>query len=221
MSKLPIISVFEHSSTAGGVWKSSKDSYSQDNTKYNIQYGTNVNPKYAVTTKDNDAELSVTDTSISSTGTTSNRNDDVHVDNDVHVATNVVVEDDDYIIEQMANNISGETSVVYFDKCIWAAGLNGCAMIPKSIRTTLHQANFKGIDIHSSQTGDIWGNFKDKRIVIIGDAFSAEDIVLQAIKLGVKKVVSVEQIKTSFISMNEKKIPWLKLMSECGILLLL
>jgi hypothetical protein len=43
--------------------------------------------------------------------------------------------------------------------------------------------------------------------VIIGDAFSAEDIVLQAIKLGVKKVVSVEQIKTSFISMNEKKIP--------------
>lgn len=156
MSKLPIISVFECSSTVGGVWKSSKDSYSQDNTKYNIQYGTtNVNPKYAVTTKEDDAELSVTDTSISSTGTTSNCNDDVHVDNDVHVATNVVVEDDDYIIEQMANNISGETSVEYFDKCIWAAGLNGCAMIPKSIRTTLHQVNFKGIDIHSSQAGDI------------------------------------------------------------------
>jgi cation diffusion facilitator CzcD-associated flavoprotein CzcO len=240
LSKLPIISIFERSSTAGGVWKSSKYSYSQDNTKYNIQYGTNVNPKYAVTTKEDDAELSVTDTSISSTGTTSNRNDDVHIDNDVRVATNVVVEDDDYIIEQMANsttsmyealwtnapsqcieysdysfqehfkqalpiylhcaplleymmaqvtrnnpnffqnvkfninvnnvsndevqkkfflilidNISGETSVEYFDKCIWAAGLNGCAIIPKSIGTTLHQGNFKGIDIHSSQTGDI------------------------------------------------------------------
>ena len=46
----------------------------------------------------------------------------------------------------MANNISGETSVEYFDKCIWAAGgLNGRMMIPKSIRTTLHLVNFKGI----------------------------------------------------------------------------
>jgi cation diffusion facilitator CzcD-associated flavoprotein CzcO len=275
LSKLPIISVFERSSTAGGVWKSSKDS---------IQYGTNDNTEYAATTKEDDAELSVTDTSISSTGTTSNRNDDVHDDNDVHVATNDVVKDDDYIIEQKADsttsmyealwtngpnqfieypdytlqehfkqalpiylpraplleymmarvtknnpnffqnvkfntnvnnvsydevqkkfvfilidNISGETSVEYFDKCIWAAGLNGCAIIPKSIRTTLHQGNFKGIDIHSSQAGDILGNFKNKRIVIIGDAFSADDIALQAIKLGIKKV----RIFHKLVSMNE------------------
>jgi hypothetical protein len=47
-------------------------------------------------------------------------------------------------------------------RCIWAAGLYGCTIIPKSIHSTPHQGNLKGIDIHSSQAGDILGNFKDQ-----------------------------------------------------------
>jgi cation diffusion facilitator CzcD-associated flavoprotein CzcO len=272
LSKLPIISVFERSSTAGGVWKSSKDDspgaltsssiFPQD-VKITDEDGT----KDVVTTKEDDTEISVTGTSISSAS--SNQNDDVHDDD----ASGVVVEDNDYIIGKkvdsstsmyealwtngpnqvieypdytfkehfkqalpiylprgalleymmarvtknnpnffddvrfnttvnnvsydevqkkfvfmLMDNISGERRVEYFDKCIWAAGLNGCAKIPRSIRTTLHEGGFKGIDIHSSEAGDVLGNFKDKQIVLIGDAFSAEDIALQAVKLGVKKV---------------------------------
>jgi cation diffusion facilitator CzcD-associated flavoprotein CzcO len=286
LSKLPIISVFERSSTAGGVWKSSKDHHYPGVSSSNPppQEDVNITDKVhtkgntskdtVVTKKEDDVELSVTGTSISSTS--SNQNDDVYDDD----ATDVVVEEDnDCIIEKRVDsstsmyealwtngpnqfieypdytfkehfkqalpiylprgalleymmarvtrnnpnffesvkfntavnnvsydevkrkfvfisidNIYGERIVEYFDKCIWAAGENGSAKIPRSIRNTLHEGGFEGIDIHSSQAGDMLGNFKDKQIVLIGGSFSAEDIALQAIKLGVKKVRVLDKL---------------------------
>lgn len=83
---------------------------------------------------------------------------------------------------------NGVKEIEYFDKCIWAAGSNGCAKIPKSIRSILQKGGFKGVDLHSSQAANRLGDMKGKNIVMIGDGLSAEDLTLEAIKLGVGKI---------------------------------
>lgn len=77
---------------------------------------------------------------------------------------------------------------LYFDKCIWAAGANGLQYIPQSIETVLDHGNFRGMVMHSSMAGNFLSKVKGKRIVMVGDGFSAEDLTLQALKLGVKDV---------------------------------
>ena len=76
-----------------------------------------------------------------------------------------------------------------FDKCIWAAGLNGKPKIPSSIDAVLTSGGFQGKIMHSSQTDSNFDQYvRGKNVMIIGDAFSAEDLALQAIKLGVESV---------------------------------
>ncbi len=83
------------------------------------------------------------------------------------------------------DEVSKERKVEYFDECIWAAGNNGCAKIPKSIRSILEGGGFRGSDVHSSQAAKHLGELRGKRVVFIGDGLSAEDLALQAIKLGI------------------------------------
>ena len=76
-----------------------------------------------------------------------------------------------------------------FDKCIWAAGDNGKPFIPQSIVDTLSSGGFKGAVMHSAATGaDFDQLVRGKKILMVGDSYSAEDLTLQAIKLGVKSV---------------------------------
>eukprot|EP00547_Thalassionema_nitzschioides_P013990 CAMPEP_0194236738 /NCGR_PEP_ID=MMETSP0158-20130606/3929_1 /TAXON_ID=33649 /ORGANISM="Thalassionema nitzschioides, Strain L26-B" /LENGTH=657 /DNA_ID=CAMNT_0038970575 /DNA_START=23 /DNA_END=1996 /DNA_ORIENTATION=- len=75
-----------------------------------------------------------------------------------------------------------------FDKCIWAAGENGGAKVPTPIRSLLRTNNYLGTDVHSCEAGRYLGTVRDQKILIIGDSASAEDLTLQAIKLGAKKV---------------------------------
>lgn len=91
-----------------------------------------------------------------------------------------------FVIETMDKE-SGQVSINEFDKCIWAGGSNGKPHIPKSIAAAL--TSFKGKIMHSSQTDENFDtDVQNKSVLIIGDNYSAEDLTLQAIKLGVEEV---------------------------------
>jgi hypothetical protein len=88
---------------------------------------------------------------------------------------------------QTLDKETGISSLSYFDKCIWAGGGNGRPHIPNSIAEAL--SSFRGKIMHSSQTDENFDHdVRGKCILIIGDNYSAEDLTLQAIKLGVNEV---------------------------------
>jgi cation diffusion facilitator CzcD-associated flavoprotein CzcO len=84
-----------------------------------------------------------------------------------------------------------------FDKVVWACGDNGKQKIPASLQelftTTTPSSNnyFTGRFIHSSDTAQLGQDVRGKRILLIGGGLSAEDLALQAIKLGVEMVYIV------------------------------
>jgi trimethylamine monooxygenase len=113
--------------------------------------------------------------------------DDVRFNTSVESVTYNEVEGK--FVLQTLNRMSGLPECTLFDKCIWAAGLNGKPKIPKSISETLSSGGFKGRVIHSSEVGPIFDQCaRGKKILMIGDSFSAEDLALQAIKLGAETV---------------------------------
>lgn len=76
-----------------------------------------------------------------------------------------------------------------FDKCIWAAGINGKPNIPKTIHAVLFSGGFKGTVIHSAEVGPIFDQCaRGKKILMIGDNYSAEDLALMAVKLGADSI---------------------------------
>lgn len=78
-----------------------------------------------------------------------------------------------------------------FDKCIWAAGENGKPSIPRDIADILSSSSggFNGAVMHSSAVGSDFDKLViGKKILLVGDSHSAEDLTLTAIKLGVKSV---------------------------------
>lgn len=85
------------------------------------------------------------------------------------------------------NEVSGMCNSFDFDKCIWAAGINGKPYYPDDLLK--HLSGFTGKIIHSVEATD---NFKNdvngKLVLIVGDNVSAEDLALQSIKLGAKHV---------------------------------
>merc|ERR1719491_909308 len=86
------------------------------------------------------------------------------------------------------NKFTKERQIGYYDKCIWAAGINGAARIPIKIGALLKKGNFHGKSFHSSGIDGRVDDIKDKNILIIGDSYSAEDLTLTTIKQGAKKV---------------------------------
>eukprot|EP00986_Skeletonema_menzelii_P012983 scaffold7348_cov144-Skeletonema_menzelii.AAC.5 len=92
----------------------------------------------------------------------------------------------------VVQTIDHKTQIVtehLFDKCIWAAGSNGKPSMPQSIVDTLSSGGFKGAVMHSAATGADFDQLVcGKKILMVGDSYSAEDLALQAIKLGVKSV---------------------------------
>jgi thioredoxin reductase len=90
--------------------------------------------------------------------------------------------------------LTQEQDTTYYDKCIWSAGENGRPMMPNFLINLFRDGGFKGRMIHSSDTSDFANDVKDKRILLIGGSYSAEDLALMAIKVGVEKVyVSTRQ----------------------------
>ncbi|GFH61763.1 hypothetical protein CTEN210_18239 [Chaetoceros tenuissimus] len=96
--------------------------------------------------------------------------------------------------EITSTDINGEVNVEMYDKCVWAVGINGKPFKPKEVLEALK--NYQGIIVHSSEIDALFGSVstetkaenavKGKRMLFIGDAYSAEDLALQCIKMGVE-----------------------------------
>jgi len=86
------------------------------------------------------------------------------------------------------NTLTGNCVREFYDKCIWGAGDNGKRKIPHSMVTMFREGGFSGRIIHSSDTANFEDDVKGKRILMIGGAFSAEDLALTAIKMGAEKI---------------------------------
>jgi len=81
-----------------------------------------------------------------------------------------------------------QTEVRHFDKCAWACGENGKQKMPEAMVNIFKNGNYQGTLIHSADTAQLEENVRGKRILLVGGGYSAEDLALQAVKLGVEKV---------------------------------
>jgi cation diffusion facilitator CzcD-associated flavoprotein CzcO len=118
---------------------------------------------------------------------------------------------------------TGVLSTRSFDKCIWAAGENGRPSIPAPLREIFRaSSSIEGSDgendlvieekkmceptprlqlLHSAETTKIKKVVPDQRILLIGGAFSAEDLALQCLKWGAAHIDIVTRS-------NESEITW-------------
>ena len=97
------------------------------------------------------------------------------------------------------NEITGELSSKPYDKCIWSGGLNADARIPRDLVTMLSHQNFQGRVIHSTEMNDFEATVRGKRVLLIGDSYSAEDLALQSIKLGAEQIYITSNKITSHL----------------------
>jgi hypothetical protein len=112
----------------------------------------------------------------------------------------------------------------YFDVCIWAGGGNGLPKIPRGIRDLLREGGFVGATMHSSDASSSHERFREhvegKRILIIGDGESGEDMLLQAIKVGVEQIFAYSRSGdgdvnyTSAWPSNRKGVPCVKVIRD-------
>ena len=86
------------------------------------------------------------------------------------------------------NEITGVTSSKTYDKCIWSGGLNATAKMPRDLVAMLSHQNFQGQVIHSTEMKDFEATVRGKRILFVGDSYSAEDLALQSLKLGAEQI---------------------------------
>ena len=86
------------------------------------------------------------------------------------------------------NEITGVTSSKTYDKCIWSGGLNATAKMPRDLVAMLSHQNFSGRVIHSTEMKDFEATVRGKRVLFIGDSYSAEDLALQSLKLGAEQI---------------------------------
>ena len=86
------------------------------------------------------------------------------------------------------NEITGVTSSKTYDKCIWSGGLNATAKMPRDLVAMLSHQNFSGRVIHSTEMKDFEATVRGKRVLFVGDSYSAEDLALQSIKLGAEQI---------------------------------
>jgi L-lysine 6-monooxygenase (NADPH-requiring) len=91
-------------------------------------------------------------------------------------------------VTDLANNTVTSHS---FDKCLWACGENGKMRMPESTVKMFRDGGFQGTIMHSAEAANaerFENSVAGKRILLIGGGYSAEDLTLQAVKVGVEKV---------------------------------
>ena len=97
---------------------------------------------------------------------------------------------------------TGAVDTAEYDKCIWAAGDNGKPSVPTQMEKMLKDEGYRGKSIHSSQVGaiDFEGAIRGKKVLMVGDSFSAEDLALVAIKAGAEKVYILSRAGEGIVS---------------------
>lgn len=105
----------------------------------------------------------------------------------------VTYDDEDKQFVIISRDQGGVNKTSHFDKCIWASGENGKPKMPAKIVENL--GDYKGQLVHSSAMDKLSSSSPDgknavegKRILLIGDSYSGEDLALQCIKLGAEKI---------------------------------
>jgi trimethylamine monooxygenase len=78
--------------------------------------------------------------------------------------------------------------VMQFDKLVWAGGAQSELYYPLATHFRLRNGGYKGTIMHSADVVDIGSLIKGKRILLVGDSFSAEDLTLQALKMNAEHV---------------------------------
>jgi len=133
-------------------------------------------------------------------------------------------EDEQFAI--ISRDKGGTITTSRFDKCIWASGMNGKPKMPAEIVEKL--GGFKGQLVHSSAMDELTGSSPDeknavegKRILLIGDSYSGEDLALQCIKLGAERIFVTTRSATgsaSYVgSWPEDRVEILKFSNVSGV----
>jgi len=206
LERLPLVDVFEKRSEPGGVWKANRDftqDESTDDTETANMYEalwTNA-PKesiefYDYTFEDHfgdvDLPLYMPRQAILEYFTARVMRKNPNIFENVHFSTTVISvkynKDRKKFVVTTRNNRTKEKKITEYDKCVWAAGLEGKPNIPEEVDNVLRKESFRGNIIHSSKVGNFTKYVENKRILLVGDSLSAEDLALQAIKLGVERV---------------------------------
>uniref|UniRef100_A0A7S3VAU8 Uncharacterized protein n=1 Tax=Chaetoceros debilis TaxID=122233 RepID=A0A7S3VAU8_9STRA len=114
-----------------------------------------------------------------------------------------------------------DVTTEYFDKCIWASGLNGKPYCAETVKEILTKGKYKGTMVHSAEIDKIGADVKGKRILMVGDSFSAEDLALQCIKLGAERIYATSRqcmgVINDHVSWPEDRVEVLKYSTLSGI----
>jgi hypothetical protein len=97
-------------------------------------------------------------------------------------------EDDEKFVVETKNVDTEKETVAEFDKLIWAGGVLSELNYPKATHSRLMNGGFKGLIKHSAEIVDMDSSIEGKRILLVGDSYSAEDLTLQALKLNAQHV---------------------------------
>jgi len=219
LMNLPFVTVFEKLSSPGGVWRSDRSHEGESDTHHgqqNTEASTNMYEGLWINGH-KDASMEFFDYTFEDHFKTPQpvylqrqqileymlarvtRHENVLQDVLFNTVVESVTYDDD--LEQfviISRDREGVTSTQYFDKCIWASGTEGIRKMPEDVVETLGEYN--GQVVHSSAMDTLIGSSSDgknaiegKRILLIGDSYSAEDLALQCIKLGAEKVYFISR----------------------------
>ena len=198
LAVLPVVDCYEKSSSPGGVWRSASASSGSPSTQMYEALWTNSNKEtheFFDYTFDEHFQrpmpvylprAHVLEYVLSRVTQKANIFDDV-IFNTAVVSVEYNSERKEFDVVSR-NEITGELSSKPYDKCIWSGGLNAEARMPRDLVTMLTYQNFHGRVIHSTEMNDFEATVRGKRVLLIGDSYSAEDLALQSIKLGAEQI---------------------------------
>jgi len=201
LALLPNVIAFERASTPGGVWRDHDSGQNAD--KYRMMYndlwtnGMKEIPEFSDYTFDEHYGGKLTPTYLTRKHlldyilkrVTKEKN--IFEEFDVRFDSEVTyVEYNDHMKKfnvTVRHNFEEET--IEFDKVIWAGGIAGKANVPTDLADVLVKGKFSGAIVHSTQFDSLKeSQIKGKRVVIIGDGDSSNDLAFQLIKRGVGQI---------------------------------
>jgi thioredoxin reductase len=191
---LPIVTCFESSSSPGGVWKSDRNGGTTNMYEALWTNGPHFAMEFFDHTYDEHFGCALPmylprKLVLEYLLARVTKNDNKFFDQVKFNTTVQSVKYDDEMSKFVIQTLdkTGSVSIGHFDKCIWAGGKNSNPYIPKAMADVL--SSFEGRIMHSSQTDENFDmDTNGKSVLIVGDNYSAEDLTLQAIKLGVEEI---------------------------------